>query len=109
MASMGRTYTVRRPFTRSGCRQVFIVLFSFVAFPLHRGNVAWGLDSKCTGEVECADFATQAIDSFIDVFKPEIEAKDHNLGRPASQLIMPCVPRLWLLLSGEYRTFKDTR
>eukprot|EP00959_Pyramimonas_sp_CCMP1952_P281371 5881642-Pyramimonas_sp.AAC.1 len=76
---------------------------------LYFGESAWGLPPQCNGDFECTEFADRAIESFIDVFKPDVEAKHHNLGRPADQLRVPCVPRVWLLLAGQYRTFKETR
>eukprot|EP00976_Prorocentrum_cordatum_P070142 1179814-Prorocentrum_minimum.AAC.5 len=73
-----------------------------------------GRGAQCSDAQDCREFAHRAVDSFIarwntNSSKINIESYVHNVHRARSELQMPCVPRLWLLLSGEYRTFKDTR
>ena len=73
-----------------------------------------GRGAKCSDAHDCEVFATQAVEDFAarwntNSSKVNIESYVHNLHRTRSELQMPCLPRAWLLLSGEYRTFKDTR
>eukprot|EP00242_Pyramimonas_sp_CCMP2087_P016566 CAMPEP_0198205154 /NCGR_PEP_ID=MMETSP1445-20131203/8626_1 /TAXON_ID=36898 /ORGANISM="Pyramimonas sp., Strain CCMP2087" /LENGTH=708 /DNA_ID=CAMNT_0043877317 /DNA_START=184 /DNA_END=2310 /DNA_ORIENTATION=- len=58
---------------------------------------------------KCSQMANEARVSFENIFKPHIEVGFHNLGRDRTELRIPCVPKVWLLLSGQYRTFRDTR
>ena len=54
-----------------------------------------------------AQVADAAMAKLLEPFEADVTLHAHNLRR--RQLNVKCTPRVWLLLSGQYRTFKLTR
>ena len=54
-----------------------------------------------------AQVADAAVTQLLEPFAADVTLHAHNLKR--RPLHLKCTPRVWLLLSGQYRTFKSTR